>query len=102
MSANEKVIDAIWIKSRLEAYLIQITVAESHSITDFNYLLAIRSILSNKIPSIRVSFVVVVPADGHFAFTERQINSLKAANMPFAAYRITAGLLKQFKVHRKK
>ena len=94
---NEKVIDYIWVKDEMEAFLLQVNVSTAHQISDHDYLLKIRDTLRLRCPDIKVHYVVLVPTNVTFRYTKRQQEIQQEKRISFGWARIQSESLAIFK-----
>ena len=90
---NEPVIDMIRIVSETEAWLIQLTIAETHEISDYKYINDLRSILKEWLPGVELTFAVIVPKNRRFCYSDEQKKILAAMGVTSTWYSINDGPL---------
>ena len=90
---NEPVIDMIRIVSETEAWLIQLTIAETHEISHYKYINDLRSILKEWLPGVELTFAVIVPKNRRFCYSDEQKKILTAMGVTSTWYSINDGPL---------
>ena len=90
---NEKVLDMLRIVNRNEAWMLQLTISDTHNICDYDYIDHIRKILRYWLPDSQVNFGVLVPRNRKFSFTAEQKTQLEQRQVPYSWFSIDDGPL---------